>query len=236
MTPPTASPSARAAQLDAAAVPSTAHELIARQAYLERTERAHRVSQEVSAAHEMRRRPAPRGADRGRTRSPGAGAPQGVAAPDHEREAARARASISTRSPSPDFAGGRMSAPITPASADAGAQTSPPPPAQAASSGATGITAAPPSPDRPRPGPAARTGGIRVRPPAAPSPPTDGVCDRPLRSCGPDRTCGRPETRTAAPGRTTAGRTPTRATELAGHDVPRLSCARRRRRRSTRRR
>jgi flagellar protein FliJ len=44
---------ARAAQLDATAVPASAHDLIARQAYLERSERAHRVSQEVLGRSEM---------------------------------------------------------------------------------------------------------------------------------------------------------------------------------------
>jgi flagellar FliJ protein len=44
---------ARAAQLDATAVPASAHDLIARQAYLERSERAHRVSQDVLGRSEM---------------------------------------------------------------------------------------------------------------------------------------------------------------------------------------
>jgi flagellar protein FliJ len=38
---------ARAAQLDAAALPAFAHDLLARQAYLERSEQAHRMSEEV---------------------------------------------------------------------------------------------------------------------------------------------------------------------------------------------
>jgi flagellar FliJ protein len=38
---------ARAAQLDAATLPTSAHDLIARQAYLERSEQAHRMSRDV---------------------------------------------------------------------------------------------------------------------------------------------------------------------------------------------
>jgi flagellar export protein FliJ len=52
---------ARAAQLDAVALPAFAHDLIARQAYLERSERAHRMSEEVlgrSAEHVQERRQA----------------------------------------------------------------------------------------------------------------------------------------------------------------------------------
>jgi flagellar FliJ protein len=50
---------ARVAQLDAATLPTSAHDLIARQAYLERSEQAHRVSREVlgrSAAQVEQRR------------------------------------------------------------------------------------------------------------------------------------------------------------------------------------
>jgi flagellar FliJ protein len=50
---------ARAAQLGAATLPTSAHDLIARQAYLERSEQAHRVSREVlgrSAAQVEQRR------------------------------------------------------------------------------------------------------------------------------------------------------------------------------------
>jgi flagellar protein FliJ len=45
---------AREAQLDATTLPASAHDLIARQAYLERSERAHRMSQEVLGRAEVR--------------------------------------------------------------------------------------------------------------------------------------------------------------------------------------
>jgi flagellar FliJ protein len=45
---------AREAQLDATTLPASANELMARQAYLERSEQAHRMSQDVLGRSEMR--------------------------------------------------------------------------------------------------------------------------------------------------------------------------------------
>jgi flagellar protein FliJ len=44
---------ARAAQVDATRLPSSAHDLLARQAYLERTERAHQATRQDLQRHEL---------------------------------------------------------------------------------------------------------------------------------------------------------------------------------------
>jgi flagellar FliJ protein len=80
---------ARTAQLDAATLPTSAHDLIARQAYLERSEQAHRMSREIlgrSEQHVEKRRQALTEAARDRQALERL---KEHRRQDHEREAAR---------------------------------------------------------------------------------------------------------------------------------------------------
>jgi flagellar FliJ protein len=80
---------ARTAQLDAAALPTSAHDLIARQAYLERSEQAHRMSRDIlgrSEAQVQQRRTALTEAARDRQALERL---KEHRRQDHEREAAR---------------------------------------------------------------------------------------------------------------------------------------------------
>ena len=99
---------AREAQLDATAAPMSAMDLMARQAYLERSERAHQASRDDLQPSRPGSGGAPRGADRGRARPSGPGAPQGESPRRVVSVSRRAsRPPTSTRSRSTASAGGQ---------------------------------------------------------------------------------------------------------------------------------